>query len=102
MLEERARLRLVAKEIRLQQQQAKAREREETRIAKQVEKQLRQDLQASKKGNRRSAKTPLLPTAPPTAPKAVEVVEMPTEDVGSSVPRETRTRKVQLPQRYRM
>ncbi|KAF1957161.1 hypothetical protein CC80DRAFT_547879 [Byssothecium circinans] len=82
MLEERARLRLVAKEIRLQQQQAKAREREETRIT--------------------NAKTPLLPTAPPTAPKAVEVVEMPTEDVGSSVPRETRTRKVQLPQRYRM
>jgi hypothetical protein len=102
MLKERARLRLVAKEIRLQQQQAKAAEREEARITKQVEKQLRYDVQSSKKATQQSAKASSLLMAPPTAPKAVVVDEVPINNIGPSVPRETRTRKVQLPQRYRM
>ncbi|KAF2276621.1 uncharacterized protein EI97DRAFT_351024, partial [Westerdykella ornata] len=49
ILKERARLRVLAKEVRLQQKEDQAREREERRIAKQVEKQLHQDQQAFKK-----------------------------------------------------
>ena len=102
MLEERRRTRLAAKELRIQQQQKKVAEREETQIARAAEKQLRQDIQLSKRGNRRSRKPP-----PPTIdvaeePKAVVAdLQSIADEVPVSGPA-TRTRNIRLPQRYRM
>lgn len=88
----------VAKKIRLHAQKKKAEEREEAEITKQVEKQLRQDLQLSKKGNQQSLKPQKQALK---TPKIVIVDKDLIEPTKSSPPRETRTRKVRLPHCYR-
>ncbi|KAF1962505.1 nucleotide-diphospho-sugar transferase [Byssothecium circinans] len=77
MLEERRRIRVAAKELRIQQQQKKAAERKEAQIARAAEKQLRQDIQLSKKRSIRSKKVP----APP--PDVIEEPEVLDVDVAS-------------------
>lgn len=51
-------MRALAKEIRLQEQSAKAAKREEAKHALQAEQQLKRDLKESKKGKKKALKAP--------------------------------------------
>jgi hypothetical protein len=98
MLEERCHMRLAAKELRIQQQQVKATKRKE----RAAEKQRCKDMQLSKNANQCSCKPP-----PPTVGIAEESgigvtdLQPVVDKVPASGPA-TRTRNVQLPQRYRI
>ena len=94
MLEERRRLRLEAKEARLREQQQKAVAREEAKIAREVEKQLKDDIKSSKKGKRRS----------PKLPKEPESVDADISSIIDEVPvtvLSRRGREIKQPERYR-
>ena len=101
MLKQRAQRRIAAREIKLQEKQQKAAERDEALLARAAEKQLRTDIQLARKGKARSLEAP----APPA--HVIEDLEVDVEDlsvieggVEASGP-STRTRRVRLPQRYR-
>ncbi|KAF1948508.1 hypothetical protein CC80DRAFT_556263 [Byssothecium circinans] len=100
MLEERRRIRVAAKELRIQQQQKKAAERKEAQIARAAEKQLRQDIQLSKKRSIRSKKVPAPPPDVIEEPEVLDVDVASIVDKVSASGRATRTRKIQLPTRY--
>lgn len=102
ILAEKARMRLEAKELKLQEQGQQAMKRQEAQVARAAKKQLKADIQMAKKGKARSLEAPASP------PYVIEEPENDVEDLsvsegvvaasGSS----TRTRQIQLPERYRM
>lgn len=96
MLEERKRMRSTAKEIRLREQQGKDTQREEARIARQVNQQLKNDFKYLKKGKQKVI-TPI------SRPQEIVVDEQSSSIDGGPAPaRSRRDRQVNLPVRYRI
>jgi hypothetical protein len=82
--------------------QAKVADRDEIRLARAAEKQLRQDIQLSQKGNQRRGKAP---APPPGVSKDLTAVDAGISSILDVVPTSaptTRTRNVRLPERYRI
>jgi hypothetical protein len=96
MLEERRRTKAVAKELRLQEQQLKKAQREEAKIARQVDEQLKNDIKKANKGKKKVI-----------APITIDQEDV-VDDQASGVDEEpvsTRSRsgrQIHLPQRFRM
>ena len=94
MLEERKHMRAVAKEIRLQEQRTKAAAREEAKITRQANQQLKNNLKQAKKGKQKAS------TPPPTSSEDEEDVDELIMDVGPTTAKSRRVRQIKLPKRY--
>ena len=97
MLEERKRLRAVAKEIRLQEQRIKTAKQEEAKHARQAAAQLKKDLQLAKKGQKK-APTPI--TSDEYNEGDTDEDELVVEVASPTPARSRRSRAINLPKRF--
>jgi len=88
MLEERKRIRIAAKEIRLQEQHIKATIREEAKMAQQANQQLKNNLKQSKKGKQRAT------TSSQLILEDVEDINMGCSSYINMAPISTRSRRI--------
>ena len=95
-------MRAVAKEIRLEEQRKKAVEHEEARIARQAEKQLREDVRSSKKGKKKVLKDPAPCAAVSGDAEGVDTDSASVVDDNPAPTSSRRGRKITLPGRYHM
>ncbi|KAF2727243.1 hypothetical protein EJ04DRAFT_505979, partial [Polyplosphaeria fusca] len=98
--EERRQEASVIKQRRVQEKELKAQQREERRILKAADLQLREDLQQSQKRKARTKKAVKQSTTIIPSQSASIVERIPVEVARVSLPKATRTRKVQPPERY--
>jgi hypothetical protein len=94
MLEERKHIRAVAKEIRLQEQRTKAAAREEAKITRQANQQLKNNLKQAKKGKQKASTPPL------TSSEDEEDVDELIMDVGPTPAKSRYVRQIKLLKHY--
>ncbi|KAF2729835.1 hypothetical protein EJ04DRAFT_58533 [Polyplosphaeria fusca] len=100
MLEQRHQEASTAKQRRLELKEEKAAQREENWIARAADRQLKKDIKMAKKG-KMPVQEPTLPPIGSAAGQAAGVDKQDAVEVTSvALPKATRTRKVQLPERY--
>jgi sucrose-6-phosphate hydrolase SacC (GH32 family) len=89
-----------AKQRRIQQRELEAQQREERRISKAADLQLRTDNREAKKGKARKKKASKQSPAITASQSAVIVEQEPVEVTRGALPKATRTRRIQPPERY--
>ncbi|KAF2736792.1 hypothetical protein EJ04DRAFT_521620, partial [Polyplosphaeria fusca] len=95
LLEEKRRMRAIAKEARQQEQQQKVAKREEEKVARAAQKQLQAETKLAKNGIRKSSKRVAQVSKP------IDVDAASVDDVGPVTTQSSRGRKINLPERYK-